>query len=243
MKGEIAIEVINLSKSFRLPHDNRYTLKQKLLYFAKQNSYETFTVLNDISFSINKGDFFGIIGRNGTGKSTLHKILAGIYSPDKGKVITNGEISPFLELGVGFSPDLSGRDNIFLNGIILGLTKKEIKRKFDEIVAFSELEKFIDQKLRNYSSGMFVRLAFSIAIFANKEILLMDEVLAVGDIYFKEKCLNELNKLKQAGRTIIFISHDMKTIQEHCTKAMLLRKGKIAAFGDPITVIGTYTAK
>jgi ABC-type polysaccharide/polyol phosphate transport system ATPase subunit len=243
MKGEIAIEVINLSKSFRLPHDNRYTLKQKLLYFAKQNSYETFTVLNDISFSINKGDFFGIIGRNGTGKSTLLKILAGIYSPDKGKVITNGEISPFLELGVGFSPDLSGRDNIFLNGIILGLTKKEIKRKFDEIVAFSELEKFIDQKLRNYSSGMFVRLAFSIAIFANKEILLMDEVLAVGDIYFKEKCLNELNKLKQAGRTIIFISHDMKTIQEHCTKAMLLRKGKIAAFGDPITVIGTYTAK
>ena len=128
MKGEIAIEVINLSKSFRLPHDNRYTLKQKLLYFAKQNSYETFTVLNDISFSINKGDFFGIIGRNGTGKSTLLKILAGIYSPDKGKVITNGEISPFLELGVGFSPDLSGRDNIFLNGIILGLTKKEIKR-------------------------------------------------------------------------------------------------------------------
>lgn len=241
MNSDISLEVTNLSKAFRIPHDNRYTLKQKLLHFAKGNTYETYKVLDDISFTVNKGDFFGIIGRNGTGKSTLLKILAGIYTADTGTIVKNGEISPFLELGVGFSPDLSGRDNIFLNGVILGISRKELMKKFDEIVAFSELEKFIDQKLRNYSSGMFVKLAFSIAIFANKEILLMDEVLAVGDIYFKEKCLNELNRLKKTGKTIIFISHDMKTIKEHCNKAMLIKRGRIAAFGEPENVIETYT--
>jgi ABC-type polysaccharide/polyol phosphate transport system ATPase subunit len=241
MKENIAVEVKNICKSFEIPHDTRYTVKQQLFYMLSRNTFEKFTVLNDVSFEVEKGDFFGIIGRNGSGKSTLLKILAGIYTPDSGRVIRHGEMAPFLELGVGFSQDLSGRDNIFLNGIILGLTRAEVKRKFDEIVAFSELEKFIDQKLRNYSSGMFVKLAFSVAIFVNKDILLMDEVLAVGDKYFKEKCLNELNRLKQSGRTIIFVSHDMNTVAEHCNKVLLLQKGKIAAIGDPDEVINYYS--
>jgi len=237
---DLSIEVKSLSKSFEIPHDNRYTIKQKIFYLTSQNTYETYKVLDGISFTVDKGDFLGIIGRNGSGKSTLLKILAGIYTPDRGEVIKHGEISPFLELGVGFSPDLSGRDNIFLNGIILGLSRKEVKARFEEIIAFSELEKFIDQKLRNYSSGMFVRLAFSVAIFVNKDILLMDEVLAVGDKYFKEKCLNELNRLRREGRTIIFVSHDLNSVKENCNKVLLLRKGKIAAIGQPNEVIDYY---
>lgn len=241
MKKDIAVEIKNICKSFEIPHDTRYTVKQKLFYLLNRNTFEKFTVLDDVSFEVEKGDFFGVIGRNGSGKSTLLKILAGIYTPDSGKVIKNGMIAPFLELGVGFSLDLSGRDNIFLNGIIMGLSRDEVKRKFDEIVAFSELERFIDQKLRNYSSGMFVKLAFSVAIFVNKDILLMDEVLAVGDKYFKEKCLNELNRLKESGKTIIFVSHDMKTVSDHCNKALLLQKGKIAAIGNPDEVINYYS--
>jgi ABC-2 type transport system ATP-binding protein len=200
-------------------------------------------VLDDISFQVEKGDFFGIVGRNGSGKSTILKILAGIYTADSGEININGDISPFLELGVGFSPDLTGRDNVFLNGVILGLTRKQVAKNFDEIVAFSELEGFIDQKLRNYSSGMIVKLAFSVAIFANKDILLMDEVLAVGDVYFKEKCLNALNRLRQSGKTIIFISHDQETIRRQCNKAMLIRRAKIEAYGDPEHVLKIYTAQ
>jgi ABC-type polysaccharide/polyol phosphate transport system ATPase subunit len=242
MTNETAIKVTGLSKSFKIPHDNRYTLKERIFYLGKKMSYEKFTILDNISFTINRGDFFGIIGRNGSGKSTLLKILAGIYTPDNGIIEINDEISPFLELGVGFSPELSGRDNIFLNGIILGLSHNEIKKKFDSIVEFSELDRFIDQKLKNYSSGMYVRLAFSIAIAANKEILLMDEVLAVGDYYFQQKCLNELNKLKEAGKTIVLVSHDVDAIKEHCNKAILLKRGKIAHAGDPESVVSDYMA-
>jgi ABC-2 type transport system ATP-binding protein len=243
MNERLALDVRNLTKSFSVPEDFHYTLKQKIAGVFSRNNRRTFKVLDNISFQVEKGDFFGIVGRNGSGKSTILKILAGIYTTDQGQISINGDISPFLELGVGFSPDLTGRDNVFLNGVILGLTRKEVAKNFDEIVAFSELEGFIDQKLRNYSSGMIVKLAFSVAIFANKDILLMDEVLAVGDVYFKEKCLNALNRLRQTGKTIIFISHDTETIRRQCNKAILIRRAKIEAYGDPENVLKTYTAQ
>ena len=186
-KTENAIVVKNLSKRFVIPHEKISTLKGAFISFFKKKDYEVFDALKDVSFEVKKGEFFGIIGRNGSGKSTLLKILAGIYVPNKGSVKIHGRISPFLELGIGFNPELSGRDNIYLNGTVLGLTKKQIDEKFNDIVAFSELERFIDQKLKNYSSGMSVRLAFSVAIHANRDILLMDEVLAVGDSNFQSK--------------------------------------------------------
>src|ERR1035437_3747290 len=193
-KNEIAISVKNVSKRFVIPHDKASTLKGAFVNLFHDNGSEVFDALKDISFEIKKGEFFGIIGRNGSGKSTLLKILAGIYTANTGSVKINGRISPFLELGIGFNPELSGRDNIYLNATVLGLTEKEIDKKFDSIVAFSELERFIDQKIKNYSSGMSVRLAFSVSIHANREILLMDEVLAVGDTNFQSKCLEEFKK-------------------------------------------------
>ena len=240
MNDEIAIRVDNLSKSFRIPHENRDTLRERLFSLTRKLSYETFTALDNVSFEIRKGEFFGIIGRNGSGKSTLLKILAGIYTPDSGNVTVNDEISPFLELGVGFNPELSGRDNIFLNGTILGLTRKEIRRKFDEIVAFSELERFIDQKLKNYSSGMQVRLAFSVAIHANKGILLMDEVLAVGDTNFQAKCISEFLEYRRKQKTVIFVTHDIATAQKYCDRLMLLRDGAVALIGNSNDVALEY---
>ena len=205
-----------------------------------KSGYEEFNALNDVSFEVKKGEFFGILGRNGSGKSTLLKVLAGIYTADKGKVHIDGLISPFLELGIGFNPELSGRDNIYLNATVLGLTEKQIDEKFDDIVAFSELERFIDQKVKNYSSGMQVRLAFSVAIHANREILLMDEVLAVGDSNFQSKCLTEFNRYKEMGKTVILVSHDVATIQRYCDRAMLLRNGKIVKIGDAEEVGNEY---
>src|SRR6185369_16549600 len=182
MDKGIAIKVDHISKTFRIPHEKVSSLRGAAVSaFSRNKGYEEFKALDEISFEVKKGEFFGIIGRNGSGKSTLLKILAGIYQADKGKVHINGRISPFLELGIGFNPELSGRDNIYLNATVLGLSQKEIDKKFDSIVKFSELERFIDQKLKNYSSGMQVRLAFSVSIHANREVLLMDEVLAVGD--------------------------------------------------------------
>jgi len=184
----IAIQVSNISKTFTIPHEKISTLRGAFVNMFRGNSYEKFKALDDVSFEVKKGEFFGIIGRNGSGKSTLLKILAGIYQTDKGgKVTINGRISPFLELGIGFNPELSGRDNIYLNATVLGLTTKQINNKFDDIVNFSELRRFINQKVKNYSSGMQVRLMFSVAIHANREILLMDDVLAVGDTNFQSK--------------------------------------------------------
>lgn len=240
MEENIAVNVCRVSKTFSIPHERKDTLREHLINSRKKNSYETFNALDDITFTIAKGDFFGIIGRNGSGKSTLLKILAGIYTADTGSVVVHGEVSPFLELGVGFNPELSGKDNIYLNGTILGLTQKEIRSRFTSIVAFSELERFINQKLKNYSSGMYVRLAFAMAIHANKDILLMDEVLAVGDMYFQQKCLKELIKLKSSGKTIILVSHDISAIQTYCKNAILLNDGKIIALGNPIKIIDTY---
>ncbi len=239
----IAISVSNVSKTFQIPHENNNTLKGAFINIFKKKSYESFKALNDISFEIKKGEFLGIIGRNGSGKSTLLKILAGIYSPDKGQVEINGLISPFLELGIGFNPELSGRDNIYLNATVLGLTEKEINEKFDSIVAFSELERFIDQKIKNYSSGMSVRLAFAVAIHANREILLMDEVLAVGDSNFQAKCLAEFNRYKEMGKTVILVTHDTSVVERYCDRAMLINDGQIEIIGKYKEVFLRYKTK
>jgi len=240
MKSDIAIKVENISKTFRIPHDKITTLRGAFVNSLKPKRYEEFKALNDVSFEVKKGEFFGIIGRNGSGKSTLLKILAGIYAADSGKVTVNGKISPFLELGIGFDPELSGRENIFLNGVILGLSRSEIEKKFDEIVRFSELERFIDQKVKNYSSGMQVRLAFSVAIHANREILLMDEVLAVGDANFQSKCLEEFNKHREMGRTVVLVTHNMEVVRRYCDRALLIRSGEVVKIADVESVSNIY---
>jgi ABC-type polysaccharide/polyol phosphate transport system ATPase subunit len=239
-KNTVAISVKNVSKQFSIPHERISTISGAFVNMFKKNAHETFYALKDISFEVKKGEFFGILGRNGSGKSTLLKILAGVYTTDKGHVKIGGRVSPFLELGIGFNPELSGRDNIYLNATVLGLTEKEIDAKFDSIVAFSELERFIDQKLKNYSSGMSVRLAFSVAIHANREILLMDEVLAVGDSNFQSKCLREFAKYKEQGKTVILVTHDISTVQRYCDRAMLLRNGEVAMVGSAEEVGNEY---
>ena len=240
MSPETAIKVEHLSKSFLIPHRISDTFRERLIHFEWKKKYELSEALKDISFEVRQGEFFGIIGRNGSGKSTLLKILAGIYTPDHGKVTVNGQVSPFLELGVGFNPELSGRDNIFLNGTILGLSNREIRSGFDSIVDFSEMERFIDQKLKNYSSGMQVRLAFSIAIHANSGILLMDEVLAVGDANFQKKCLTEFNRYKKEGKTVVLVSHDIATVRQSCDRVALLCGGEIVKEGKAEEVCNEY---
>jgi lipopolysaccharide transport system ATP-binding protein len=242
MEKDLAIKAENISKTFRIPHEKISSLRGAFVNAFRSHGYEEFKAVDDVSFKVKKGEFFGIIGRNGSGKSTLLKILAGIYQPDKGKgkVKVNGLISPFLELGIGFNPELSGRDNVYLNAAVLGLTHKQIDEKFDDIVEFSELRRFIDQKVKNYSSGMQVRLMFSTAIHANREILIMDEVLAVGDTNFQSKCMEEFNKYKDAGKTVILVTHDIATVQRYCDRAMLLRNGKIEMIGDPEKVGSKY---
>lgn len=239
---EPMVIVNGLHKSFKLPHERSSGLKSMVVnFYRRRKGYELQHVLKDVSFSIQKGDFFGIVGRNGSGKSTLLKLLAGIYVPDKGLMRLNGSLTPFIELGVGFNPELTGRENIFLNGALLGFSRKEMLAMYDDIVAFAELERFIDQKLKNYSSGMEVRLAFSIAIKARSDILLLDEVLAVGDADFQKKCFDYLRRLKKDKRTVIFISHDMNAVREYCDKAILLENGVIAASGTAEKVASAYT--
>jgi ABC-2 type transport system ATP-binding protein len=227
------IEVKNVSKNFKLPHDRKNSLKQHFVgLFRSKSSYEKFEALKNISFNVEEGDFFGIVGRNGSGKSTLLKIISGIYQPNSGSVKINGTLTPFIELGIGFNPELTGRENVYLNGSILGLTKKEIDELYDEIVRFAELERFMDQKLKNYSSGMQVRLAFSIAIRAQNDILLLDEVLAVGDINFQKKCFNYFNKLKKEKKTVIFVSHDINTVEKYCNKGIYIKDSLVVKNGD-----------
>jgi ABC-type polysaccharide/polyol phosphate transport system ATPase subunit len=244
MSAEVSIRVEHLSKTFTIPHEAINTMRG---YFVtrcrnlfRPLTYETFMALDDVSFEVSRGEFFGIIGRNGSGKSTLLKIIAGIYNPDRGRVLVNGHISPFLELGIGFHPELSGRDNIYLNGTVLGLSRRQIDEKFQEIVAFAEMERFIDQKIKNYSSGMQVRLAFAVAIHANREILLLDEVLAVGDAIFQKKCLDEVERYRREQKSVILVTHDLVMVQRFCDRAMLLRQGRVAAIGEPQTVINDY---
>ncbi len=240
MNKNIAIKVENVSKIFRIPHKKITSVQGLFLNMFRKNSHEEFNALSDISFKVKRNEFFGIIGQNGSGKSTLLKILAGIYQADKGNVKVNGMISPFLELGIGFNPELSGRDNIYLNATVLGLSRKQIDEKFADIVAFSELERFIDQKLKNYSSGMQIRLAFSVAIHVDCEILIMDEVLAVGDRNFQNKCLDEFNKYKKEGKTVLLVMHDIEIIQKYCDRAMLIQNGRIIKIGKANEVTREY---
>lgn len=239
--NEIAISVKNLHKEFELPHLKKSSLKQAFVSLGRKNYKTRQRVLDGVSFDVKEGEFFGIVGRNGSGKSTLLKILAGVYQPTKGKVDINGELTPFIELGVGFNPELSGRDNIYLNGALLGFSRKDMDEMFDEIVAFSELEDFMDQKLKNYSSGMQVRLAFSIAIKAHNDILIFDEVLAVGDEAFQRKCLDVFEQYKKNKQTVILVTHDMETVRQFCTRAMLVSNGEIIEIGNPRKVAEIYS--
>lgn len=240
-KKSVAISAKNLQKRFVIPHEKVSTLRGAFVsMFNKKGTDEVFDALHDVSFDVYKGEFFGIIGKNGSGKSTLLKILAGIYTQDKGTIEVNGMISPFLELGIGFNPELSGRDNVYLNATVLGLSRKEIDEKFQSILQFSELERFIDQKIKNYSSGMQARLAFAVAIHANRDILLMDEVLAVGDSNFQQKCLDEFVRYREQGKTVILVSHDIDTIQKYCDRVLLLREGRVQKIGKPSQVYDLY---
>jgi len=240
MENNVAIRAEHIFKTFRIPYENRDTIREQIFSLRKKLSYTNFVALDNVSFEIKKGEFLGLIGRNGSGKSTLLKILAGIYTQDQGIVTVNGEISPFLELGIGFNTELSGKDNIYLNGTILGLSKKEIERKYKEIVLFSEIEPFINLKMKNYSSGMHVRLAFSVAIHANKDILLMDEVLAVGDANFQVKCIREFENYKKQGKTVILVSHNLDAVTRFCDRAMLFRQGKLVCDGPSKDVVTQY---
>lgn len=245
MSEEVAVSVKNLYKTFRLPHEQHSGIKQYLLNIfrhKKTKGYEDQRVLNGIDFEIKKGEFFGIVGRNGSGKSTLLKLLAGIYVPDKGHIAINGSLVPFIELGVGFNPELTGRENVYMNGALLGFSHTEVDEMYNEIVEFAELKKFMDQKLKNYSSGMQVRLAFSIAIRAESDVLVLDEVLAVGDEAFQRKCNDYFMKIKEdSTKTVILVTHGMASVERYCDRAMMIRDGEIVAIGDPSDVASEYS--
>jgi len=241
MTEDIAIKVDNLSKIFRLPHEKNSSLKSVAVNFYRRNKgYDLQKALENVSFEVHRGEFFGIVGRNGSGKSTLLKLLAGIYSPTSGGIQVNGSLTPFIELGVGFNMELTGRENVFLNGALLGFSRKEMTAMYDSIVEFAELEKFMDQKLKNYSSGMQVRLAFSIAIRARSDILLIDEVLAVGDANFQKKCTNQFVQIKSQGVTVVFVSHDMSMVERFCDRAVLINNGKVITIGKSSEVAREY---
>lgn len=240
-KKQVAVAINDIHKEFILPQHKNTTFKQTVVNIVKKNNKVTQKVLDGVSFEVNKGDFFGIVGRNGSGKSTLLKLIAGVYSPTAGDVKLNGGLTPFIELGVGFNPELSGRDNVFLNGALLGYDRKQMAGMYDEIVEFAELGPFMDQKLKNYSSGMQIRLAFSIAIKAKNEILIFDEVLAVGDEAFQRKCLDVFEQYKAEGQTVILVTHDMETVRRFCNRAVLIHEGKVLKVGDPREVADKYS--
>jgi ABC-type polysaccharide/polyol phosphate transport system ATPase subunit len=238
---EVIVSVTDVSKVFEIPHERHTSLKSMVLSSWRNRGYRKFEAIEKVDFEIYRGEFFGIIGQNGSGKSTLLKILAGIYMPTRGKVRIDGRLSPFIELGVGFNPELTARENVFLNGAILGLSRADVAEQFDEIISFAELEEFVDQKLKNFSSGMLVRLAFSVAIRASADILLIDEVLAVGDANFQQKCFDVFRRLKAEGKTIIFVSHDLASIKEFSDRVLLLNKGKTYGIFTPGVAIAKYS--
>lgn len=240
VKAEVAVKVSGLSKTFLVPHEKVDSLKGRATQLFRRMPTERFAALDNISFEIKQGEFFGIVGRNGSGKSTLLKILAGVYQPSEGSVVVNGKLATFIELGVGFNFELSGRDNVFLNGAILGMTRKEIEEKFDQIVEFAELEEFIDQKIKNYSSGMQVRLAFAIAVQAEADIILIDEVLAVGDFNFQTKCFDVFRRLKTQGKTIVFVTHDMATVTDFCDRVLLIDDSHVRNIGTASKIANDY---
>ena len=237
--SNVAVKVSHLSKEFRLPFDSQHSLKGRVLNLKKRG-FKVQKALKDIDFEVKQGEFLGIVGRNGSGKSTLLKLIAGIYAPTKGSIEVNGRLTPFIELGVGFSPELSGRDNVYLNGALLGFNREEMDSMYDEIAEFAELQEFMDQKLKNYSSGMQVRLAFSIAIKVSTDVLVLDEVLAVGDAAFQQKCFDYFMNLKKQKKTVILVTHDMGAVRQYCDRAIMVEAGVIAEEGSPERVALAY---
>ena len=235
-----AVVVDGLSKHFRLPRRRYNTLKERALHPLQSRQYDLLRAVDDVTVSVDQGEFFGIVGRNGSGKSTLLKCLAGIYELDGGSVSVEGRLSPFIELGVGFNLELTARENVIINAIMLGLTRRQAQARIDDIIAFAGLEEFVDLKLKNYSSGMHVRLAFSVAIQTDADILLVDEVLAVGDAEFQQRCFDTFTSLKAEGRTIIFVTHDMRAVEHFCDRAMLIERGRVQSIGQPRAIAQAY---
>ena len=235
-----AIVLEDVSKVFRIPRRRFHTLKERALHPLEARRFDELRALDHVSVSIAESEFFGIVGRNGSGKSTLLKCLAEIYRPDGGRIEVHGRLSPFIELGVGFNPELTARDNVTINAIMLGLTRRQARERFEEIIAFAELEEFLDLKLKNYSSGMSVRLAFSVATQADADVLLVDEVLAVGDAAFQQKCFEQFHRLKAQGKTIVFVTHDMSAVERFCDRAMLLERGRIVSIDRPAAIARAY---
>jgi ABC-type polysaccharide/polyol phosphate transport system ATPase subunit len=232
----LAIQVEGLKKSFRIPTQRVDSLKERAVHPFSGRDYRELRALDGISFEIHQGEFFGIVGRNGSGKSTLLKILASIYRADAGRIRMAGRLAPFIELGVGFNVELTARENVILNGVMMGLTQKETRRRLGAVLDFAELREFADLKLKNYSSGMLVRLAFSTMMQADADILLIDEVLAVGDAAFQQKCADAFHEMKRSGKTIVLVTHEMKTVEEYCHRAMLIEGGEIRQLGDPAEI-------
>jgi len=243
LDAHTAIEVRGLSKTFRTPRHHVHTLKERALHPLRKRQYDERTVLDAIEFDVMAGEFFGIVGRNGSGKSTLLKCLAGIYRADGGTISVAGRLAPFIELGVGFNPDLTAHDNVVLNAVMMGISPKQARDRFDEIMAFAELEEFVDLKLKNYSSGMQVRLAFAVMVQADADVLLIDEVLAVGDAAFQQKCFDVFYELRERGKTIVLVTHAMELVRQFCHRAMLISGGEIVSIGDPDEVGRRYLAE
>ncbi len=238
------ITVDNISKRFKIPHEKKTTIFQNVVgLFKGKSTYEEFWALKNISFSVKKGETFGIIGKNGSGKSTLLKILAKVLYPDSGSVVLNGKIASFLELGVGFQPELTAAENVYIYSSILGIRSKEVKQKYSSIFDFAELRRFENMKLKNFSSGMYMRLAFSTAIHANPDTMLIDEVLAVGDESFQKKCTDKIDEFRKQGKTIILVSHDLGTVTRLCSRSLLLDKGALISIGTSEKVINDYHAQ
>lgn len=238
-----AVVVKNLSKRFRIPHERKLTVYENIVGLIKGGSYsyEEFQVLNDISFAIERGETFGVIGPNGSGKSTLLKILAGVLYPDCGSIKMNGKVAPFLELGIGFQPELTAKENIFLYGAIMGLTKRQIEDRYEKILDFAELKRFENMRLKNFSSGMYVRLGFSTAIQADPDIMLVDEVLSVGDESFQKKCGQKIDEIRSAGKTILLVSHSLGTVKQLCSRCLLMNQGRMMMLGETEEVLETYS--
>ena len=234
------ITLDHVNKIFRLPHDRKTTLRQRFVSIFKKHTYEKLYAIRDLTLKVDMGEFLGVIGKNGSGKSTLLKLIANVLKPTSGTISVNANVAPFLELGIGFQGDLTVKDNIFLYGALLGMSKNEILSKYDWIIDFSGLERFVDAKLKNLSSGMQVRLGFSITVSVESPILLVDEVLAVGDIDFQQKCYNSFEGFKKNGRTILFVSHDLNAVEKFCNRVVLLEEGCIEELGSPEKVLSAY---
>src|SRR3954464_6469075 len=235
-----AVVVDGAHKSFRRPTESRHTLKERVMHPFRRPGMHRLDALTDVSFAVETGEFFGIVGRNGSGKSTLLKCLAGIYQLDQGAIYVDGRMSTFIELGVGFNMDLAAYDNVILNATMLGLSQRETRARYDRIIDFAELREFADLKLKNYSSGMLVRLAFAVMIQVDAEILLIDEVLAVGDAAFQQKCYDEFARIRRSGTTVLFVTHDMNAVQRFCDRAVLLEHGRNVELGEPQKVGDRY---